>query len=397
MNFNKIKTSSYILSASILFLSIFLLNTKTISSSNLVWSTWSFSEFLISYPDNIFVRRGLLGEIFLFLANGGPALNIIQNYVFYNFVLFIFLSTSLFFAYKVPIERYFLFLISSYGYLNLISYNLSYHRKEILFFNFFLIFLLLIKFQEIKLLKMLIIPYVIVTTILTCLIHEGMLLIFLPFYYLIIKKEEITFFNLINFELFYLAVSIIAFFLVVLNKGTQEISNAIFSDLHPEDSYLLKDYTVDGIRAIGWSLKRGLILPFRILLSGTAFYWLYILFLQFFTLFIVLYNFEFSKFKNNLIKFHKEYPVIYISYLIFFIGWDWGRWFIIIFYLYLFSFMYDHFKSGYKYKNNFKLPLLVLYIIFSVFTIIPECCLSWTHPEILNNIERYFGEIKINY
>ena len=68
--------------------SIYLLGQKTIFSETLVWSTWSFSELLIYYPENIFVRRGLLGEIFLQFANDGPVLPIAQNFVFYNFLLF---------------------------------------------------------------------------------------------------------------------------------------------------------------------------------------------------------------------------------------------------------------------------------------------------------------------
>ena len=69
-------------------------------------------------------------------------------------------------------------------------------------------------------------------------------------------------------------------------------------------------------------------------------------------------------------------------------------------YNFLFVFLLLTYKSVGKKrsdKNNLTLGILVLYIVLSLGTIIPECCVSWTDPKILNNIEKYVGEIKFNY
>ena len=86
-------------SSLILILCFMLLKSKTVDSSSLIWGAWSFSELLINYPENTFVRRGLLGEVFQALANDGPAYELVQMYVFYNFLTFIFLVSLLLFFY----------------------------------------------------------------------------------------------------------------------------------------------------------------------------------------------------------------------------------------------------------------------------------------------------------
>ena len=171
----------------------------------------------------------------------------------------------------------------------------------------------------------------------------------------------------------------------------------IYINFHPYDKSFLKDYTIDGIRAIGWSLKRGLVLPLRVLLSGNAFYWLYVLGLKFFTLYVISFTGTFNEFKNFIVNLHKNNPIIFLSYSIFLIGWDWGRWFVIIFYLYFFLTSYLTVEKKYDNKINLTIGVLALYIVLSLGTIIPECCVSWTDPKILNNIEQYIGEIKVNY
>ena len=59
--------------------------------------------------------------------------------------------------------------------------------------------------------------------------------------------------------------------------------------------------------------------------------------------------------------------------------------------------MFDNIASNNDGKSKLTLGVLALYLILSFGTIIPECCVSWTDPKILNNIERYTGEIKFNY
>tara|TARA_Y100000389_G_scaffold43503_2_gene38140 strand:+ start:1322 stop:2515 length:1194 start_codon:yes stop_codon:yes gene_type:complete len=395
LDFKKIFLYSF--NIAVLFLCFYLIKAKTIDSDSLIWSAWSFSEMLISYPDNIFVRRGFLGEIFETIAGDGPAYSVVQSFIFYNFLLFMFSSSLFLYLSGIKLYQYSLFLISSFGFLNLVSYDLIYHRKEVFVFNLFIIFLLLLKKSSNKFIRFFVPIYLLVSTVIIGLVHEGMLIIFLPFIYVLIKESNLFSYKNFKLENLYLIFSGILSVIIIINKGTSQISSLIFDNLHPYDKSFLKDYTVDGIRAIGWSLKRGLVLPLRVLLSGNAFYWLYVLGLKFFTLYVISFTGTFNEFKNFIVNLHKNNPIIFLSYSIFLIGWDWGRWFVIIFYLYFFLTSYLTVEKKYDNKINLTIGVLALYIILSLGTIIPECCVSWTDPKILNNIEQYIGEIKVNY
>ena len=109
-------------------------------------------------------------------------------------------------------------------------------------------------------------------------------------------------------------------------------------------------------------------------------------------LYKIVYSCYLDYLKNS---YRKSY--LALSYTIFLIGWDWSRWFIVIFYLYLFLIASEkqEIKSDPEFKQS--LWLIIFFIVLSVGTIIPECCLAWTDPKILNNLERYIGEIKVNY
>jgi hypothetical protein len=65
--------------------------------------------------------------------------------------------------------------------------------------------------------------------------------------------------------------------------------------------------------------------------------------------------------------------------------------------LYFFLFAYNGKRESRDNRYTLTVSVLVIYTVLSLGTIIPECCLSWTDPKILNNIEKYVGEIKFNY
>ena len=244
---SNIKNSlSILLNFVIIYFSFEIIKQKTIQSETLVWSTWSYSELLINYPEKIFVRRGLLGEIFQILANEGPSYKIVQQFVFYNFLVFMLLSTSLLVLYGLKQYQISYFLISSFGFLNLVSYDLIYHRKEIVVFNLFFILLLILRLKRIKLFQFLIILYLSLSTIAIALIHEGMLIIFIPFVYIFLKRSNVFLFrknlSIANYYLGLVSILIIA---VVINKGDPSISVLIFESLHPFDRSLLENYSVD--------------------------------------------------------------------------------------------------------------------------------------------------------
>ena len=193
---SNIKNSlSILLNFVIIYFSFEIIKQKTIQSETLVWSTWSYSELLINYPGQIFVRRGLLGEIFQILANEGPSYKIVQQFVFYNFLVFMILSTTLLVLYGLKQYQISYFLISSFGFLNLVSYDLIYHRKEIIVFNLFFILLFILRLKRIKLVQYLIILYLSLSTIAIALIHEGMLIIFIPFVYIFLKRSKVFIFR----------------------------------------------------------------------------------------------------------------------------------------------------------------------------------------------------------
>ena len=163
----------------------------TILSNSLKWGTWSYGENLISYPDK-FIRRGLLGEIVLFISNGSPAFKTLNSIIFLNCVLLLFLIFLIFKKYDIYLKQFNIYLLSSFGLLYLVYHGNSYNRKEIFAINFFLIFILLLKSKrnEINLgVKI----YLIISLIFLALIHEGALFITLPFYYLILKNIDVKF------------------------------------------------------------------------------------------------------------------------------------------------------------------------------------------------------------
>ena len=60
---SNIKNSlSILLNFVIIYFSFEIIKQKTIQSETLVWSTWSYSELLINYPGQIFVRRRFVGR-----------------------------------------------------------------------------------------------------------------------------------------------------------------------------------------------------------------------------------------------------------------------------------------------------------------------------------------------
>ena len=85
---NKKVRLSVILNLAIYLVSISLLARNTILSNTLKWNNYSFSEYIISYP-NKFIRRGLVGEVLTYLSNGESIFYGVQIVVFANCILFI--------------------------------------------------------------------------------------------------------------------------------------------------------------------------------------------------------------------------------------------------------------------------------------------------------------------
>ena len=393
-NKNKIFNIFFVLNLVILISTIYVLYSKTIGSKGLDWGHWSYSELLINYPGQ-FVRRGLLGEIILTLVSGDSANSIIQNIVFYNFSLFIFLITLNIFRTGLGNWHLFFLTISSFGVFNLAIHNNVFHRKEIFFLNLFLIYFGLI--NKVKGQNVFKYIFLFFTIIFTGLIHEGMLLIFGPFYFYNLKRTEIKRFLNIKIENLYLGLSIALFSLMALFKGDKNLSERILNELPINDITLLSVHDTHAIDAIGWSIKRGLALTARLFLSGTAFYWTYVIALFFISICFILFKGDLKTtityLKDN---FSNSYEFLLLI-LIFLVGWDWGRWFVIIFYLTFFTISYNLNIKGNIIENRINLLSIFIFVSISILSVIPECCLSWSNPKILEVFELYFFEIKFNY
>jgi len=393
-NKNKSFNIFFLLNIAILTSTIYVLYSKTIGSKGLDWGHWSYSELLINYPGQ-FVRRGLLGEIILSLVSGDSANSVIQNIVFYNFSLFVFLIALNIFRTGLGNWHLFFLTISSFGVFNLAIHNNVFHRKEIFFLNLFLIYFGSI--NKIKGKNVFKYIFLFFTIILTSLIHEGMLLIFGPFYFYNLKRTEIKRFLNIKIENLYLGLSLALFSLMALFKGDKNLSERILNELPIDDIALLSVHDTHAIDAIGWSIKRGLVLTARLFLSGTAFYWSYVIALFLISICFILFKGDIKTtityFKNNYLNSYEFLLLI----LIFLVGWDWGRWFVIIFYLSFFTITYNLDIKNNIVENRINLLSIVIFVSISILSVIPECCLSWSNPKILEVFELYFFEIKLNY
>ena len=182
-----------ILPTSLFFLYMYI--NKTILSETLVWTWWSYSEWLINYPD-MFVRRGLAGEIIISLSDGASNFNSVQALVFINFTLFSFLLLLTFIKYKLDLTKFLILAISPLGIYSFIIYDTIYHRKEIFILNLLLIYVLINEQKKSFLFNSV---YIYFFTLISLLVHEGVSLILLPFLFYIYKNEILYYRMPVNF------------------------------------------------------------------------------------------------------------------------------------------------------------------------------------------------------
>ncbi len=365
---------------------IFLYN-RTVGSNlkTPLWGSWSYSEYLINYP-NTFVRRGLIGEILLSLSKEGDVLINLNIFLFANFIIYMFLMIAFFLKMDLSLTSLTFLNISSFGILNFTVFNLFYHRKEALFLNFFILFLILFVRKGVNNnLTLYSILYLLIVTFLTALTHEGMMLIFSPFYFYVLKKH----FNSSNlFSKFYVLINFILFGIISIANVNKKMSNIVFDRLDVETQKIILN-SLGGkgaIAALDWNLQEVLIMFFKQIGSGQVFFWIYPFFLGFFTLYILLYDNVNSLLQDINKLFSNRYLLIPFS--IFILGWDWGRW-IITLVLIIFLTISLEVKPRVDISRK---PLIFLFIILSTFTVIPECCLANDYL-IFETIQYYFGLI----
>lgn len=372
----------------IYLLSITQVAKRTILSETLEYSPWSFSELLISYPDQ-FIRRGLIGETIQIIASDTILFDAVNLVVFINFVIFTLLSFAFIKLSNLSSIQHFLYLISIFGILNISMFNQYFHRKEMFVLNLFLIILLTLRFRANEYLILIISS---ICSILMILIHEGIAMITIPFIVYLFKKMLD---NSKKVLYVYTPIVLLIFLTVILGSGSDSSSNVIWENLSEFDKNQIV-INPNAITAIGWSVLDSFLNTTQILIfSGSMFLWTFYFFMVGFTLFVIFnINFnkiyiDYSKVKSFLVK-EKYFLVIPVLFVI---GFDWGRWLFSLFHLCFFSYL--------TLKENtiittirWTVPMFIL-AVTSIFTIMPECCLQMSGTVISSNYYRIIKSMEI--
>ena len=372
----------------IYLLSITQVAKRTVLSETLEYSPWSFSELLISYPDQ-FIRRGLIGETIHIISSDTVLFDTVNLVVFINFVIFTLLSFTFIKLSNLSSIQHFLYLISIFGILNVSMFNQYFHRKEMFVLNLFLIILLTLRFRANEYLILIISS---ICSILMILIHEGIAMITIPFIVYLFKKMLD---NSKKVLYVYTPIVLLIFLTVILGSGSDSSSNVMWENLSEFDKNQIV-ITPNAITAIGWSVLDSFLNTTQILIfSGSMFLWTFYFFMVGFTLFVIFnINFnkiyiDYSKVKSFLVK-EKYFLVIPVLFVI---GFDWGRWLFSLFHICFFSYL--------TLKENtiittirWTIPMFIL-AVTSIFTIMPECCLQMSGTIISSNYYRIIKSMEI--
>lgn len=372
----------------IYLLSITQVAKRTVLSETLEYSPWSFSELLISYPDQ-FIRRGLIGETIQIIASDTVLFDTVNLVVFINFVIFTLLSFAFIKLSNLSSIQHFLYLISIFGILNISMFNQYFHRKEMFVLNLFLIILLTLRFRANEYLILIISS---ICSTLMILIHEGIAMITIPFIVYLFKKMLD---NSKKVLYVYTPIVLLIFLTVIIGSGSDSSSNVMWENLSEFDKNQIV-INPNAITAIGWSVLDSFLNTTQILIfSGSMFLWTFYFFIVGFTLFVIFnINFnkiyiDYSKVKSFLVK-EKYFLVIPVLFVI---GFDWGRWLFSLFHLCFFSYL--------TLKENtiittirWTIPMFIL-AVTSIFTIMPECCLQMSGTIISSNYYRIIKSMEI--
>ena len=383
----KVDKITNLISLLIYSLSIVQVAKKTILSNTLEYSPWSYSELLISYP-GIFTRRGLIGELITLFDSDAVLLNTVNIFVFVNFVVFALLSYIHIKISKLNPIQHLLYLISIFGILNITLFNQYYHRKEMFVLNLFLLTLLIVKINS----KTSITFATTVTfSVLMILIHEGIAMIAIAFIILILKKKNSFTTHLIQT---YSTIILLTFISVIVSAGNASASDLIWNSLSEFDRGLI-DIQTNAITAIGWSLFDSFFKTTQVLIfSGSMFLWSFYFaifawtFLAIFKIELNKLNFSFTTLKEFLLK-EKYFIVIPILFVV---GFDWGRWIFSLFHLSFFTFLILNNKIE---KNKTWSFAIGAFIVVSLLTIMPECCLQMEGTTVSSNYYRVLKSIQL--
>ena len=371
----------------IYFLSIAQVAKRTILSNTLEYSPWSYSELIISYPD-LFIRRGFIGELITLVDSDLILFDTVNIFLFINFIAFILLSFAHIKISKLTPLQHLLYLVSIFGILNITIFNQYYHRKEMFVLNLFMLILLIIKINTNTKITFI---TTLTFSILMILIHEGIAMIAIAFIVLILKTRTSFSTYLIKT---YSTIIFLSFLGVIVSSGNDTASNLIWNNLSEFDRNLINIET-NAITAIGWSLFDSFFKTTQVLIfSGSMFLWSFY-FAIFIWTFLAIFkiepnklNLSFLSVKEFLLK-EKYFIVIPILFIV---GFDWGRWIFSLFHLSFFSFLILNNKIN---KNKTWSFAIGAFILVSLLTIMPECCLQMEGTTVSSNYYRVLKSIQL--
>jgi len=371
MNYFKERYSYYLI---LLFISSIFVYIYLFSLKNII-NLWTYSEVHLNYSYG-FIRRGLFGEIILFLNSFGIKSRESFSTIFF---LFYFLNSFLFLSILKKFTDniwYYIFFAFNPAFILFSFYDLGgYARSEV--FGIFLVLLHSYVYQNIFLKKInfrfyyffyffILYPFILISFLL----HE--INIFFIIFHLIITFKIINFFDKINFRkilIFSIPLIFLAcvFFWTFTQKISHQMLESIFNNLTDNKNISI------------W-IWEALLTPIsqRSEFSHMAKPFLNIVY--YFAIFI-FYLIPILFFLNNLTrKSTNRFLLLILSItpflFLFFIARDWGRWMHIIFIIIFCSYSQYIYKKPIliKFKKKNKIYLIIFFIFQIFFTRIPHCC-----------------------
>lgn len=388
-NNKKLNSLSFILYCFIILISIAQVAKSTIfsikNSNNLNIDLWSFSDLLINY-DAGFVRRGLIGSIVKYIDSDGILFDTVLIVIFVNFLIFIILVHANLNIAKLSNFQKLMFHVSVFSFFNMALYGSFYARKEIFIINIFLTQLILIKYFSKKIIYLI----VLIFGIISILVHEGIgFFILFPFNIYILsqlqfEKKQLNYFRLVNF---------LVFILMYLNKGNEIIVFNLLNSFSNEDLFLFSTLKDNAITVLNEGIINALRRFYVLIFSGTAILWsIFVFFIPISIQFITGENLNSLLNKIKAILFYK--PDFLLIPLLFVLGWDWGRWLLTLFYFLLFIIL-GNLKNAQQEQLIFTFSNTIIYIVVSLLTVMPICCLELSGTRVSSNYYRIYKSVEI--
>ena len=356
-----------------------------------------YLDWLINYQGG-FVRRGLVGEFF-FQIFKITSIRLDFIVLFFIFAFYIFFYKNFYeIIKKIKFNFINLLLIfSPLSFLYPVMEQKVSGRKDVIFLfclSFLCVYLRKIKFEYQKYL-------IIFFSFFSLFSHTGFIF-FIPFFLIvfILSNKEQTFIFILR-ELIIICLSILFFLILILNNtvikddSIELICNSISQFVRDDCAY--QGY----ISTLTWSLERNIILKNELWIAENYnFYFLKVFIITFFPLLFIFSFTTLIRYKNiNVVLICLL--LILLSFPLFYIGSDYGRYlhiiylsFLMIYYTALNNKLIITNTPKIKIFKNLKIKLYVTYFIIFLYGFtftVPHCCsnkFKFIYSNLFYNIEK---------